>query len=380
MRDPRHERLARILVHHSTKVKKGEVVLVNGIGFDTYPLARTVARCAAEAGGIPLLRMEETDAARDLMLAADETQLQAIGGLLLEEMKRAQVYIGIRGAKNAYELADVPRDRMEIYNRVIQKPVHLERRVKHTRWCVLRYPNNAMAQLASISTDVFEDYYFDVCTVDYPAMEKAVEPLKKRMVAVDRVRITAPGTDLRFSIKGIGVVACSGQHNIPDGECFTAPVRESIEGAVAFNTPTIYEGRAFEKIRLWFEKGRVVRCEDGGGNTEELEKILNRDEGSRYVGEWSIAYHPVIRKPMRDILFDEKIGGSWHMALGQCYDEAPNGNTSGLHWDLVQIQRADCGGGTIEFDGATVRRDGLFVVDDLKPLNPERLTLGKSEE
>jgi len=375
MRDPRHDELAQVLVHHSTKVSKGDVALINGIGFDTYALARAVARCVAEAGGVPLLRMEETDTVRDLVLRSSEPQIKSLGSLLLEEMKRAQVYIGIRGTKNAYELSDVPRDRLDLYNRHVQIPVHLEQRVRHTRWCVLRYPNNAMAQLASMSTDAFEDYYFDVCTVDYARMAKAAAILKQRMAAVDKVRITAPGTDLRFSIKGIGVIACSGEHNIPDGECFTAPVRDTIEGTVAFNTPTIHEGRSFDRIRLEFEKGRVVNCEDGGEKTEELKKILDRDEGARYAGEWSIAFHPLIRTPMRDILFDEKIRGSWHLALGQCYQETQNGNQSGLHWDLVQIQHPDHGGGTIEFDGTVIRRDGLFTVADLEPLNPDNLSL-----
>ncbi len=375
MHDPRHDALARILVRHSTRVKPGDNVMVNGIGFATHALARAVVSEVLDAGGVPILRMEESDATRDLIALSSETQLQGVGALLLEEMKRFQVYIGIRGAKNAFELADVPRDRLDGYNRHIQHPVHLEQRVKHTRWCVLRYPNDAMAQLAALSSDTFETFYFDVCTIDYERMARAVQPLADLMRDVDRVHITAPGTNLRFSIRGIGVVPCSGQHNIPDGECFTAPVRDSIEGTVAFNTPTLYEGRPFERIRLRFDKGRVVECQDGAGNTAELEKILDRDEGARFVGEFSIAFHPLIEKPMRDILFDEKIRGSWHMALGQAYEEAQNGNQSGLHWDLVQIQRPEYGGGTIEFDDTRIRRDGRFVLPDLEGLNPERLTL-----
>jgi aminopeptidase len=371
MKDPRHERLARVLVDHSTKIKKGDVAIVQGIGLETYPLARTVARAVISAGGIPLLKIEETDAVRDLVMECNEGQLGKLGSLLLEEMKRAQVYIGIRGSRNVYELAEVPSDRLKEYNRHILQPVHLEQRVKHTRWCVLRYPNAAMAQLASQPTDAFEDYYFDVCTIDYAHMAEAVRPLHDLMLKTDQVRITSPGTDLRFSIGGIGVVPCAGEKNIPDGECFTAPVRDSIEGTVTFNTPTLYEGRAFERIRLRFEGGKAVEAEDGGGNTEELNRILDRDEGARYAGEWAIAFNPMIRKPMRDILFDEKIGGSWHLALGQAYEETQNGNTSAIHWDLIQIQTPDHGGGTLELDGRVVRKDGLFVVPELEGLNPK---------
>ncbi len=372
MRDPRHEELARVLVEHSTKVKKGDVAIVQGIGLETYSLAGAVARAVIAAGGIPLVKLEETDAVRDLVMECNEGQLNKLGSLLLEEMKRAQVYIGIRGSRNVYELAEVPSDRLKVYNRHILQPVHLEQRVKHTRWCVLRYPNAAMAQLAGRPTDSFEDYYFDVCTIDYARMAEAVRPLRDLMLKTDQVRITAPGTDLRFSIRGIGVIPCAGERNIPDGECFTAPVRDSIEGTVTFNTPTLYEGRAFERIRLRFERGKAVEAGDGGGNTEELNRILDRDEGARYAGEWAVAFNPMIRKPMRDILFDEKIGGSWHMALGQAYEETQNGNSSAIHWDLIQIQTPEYGGGTLELDGRVIREDGRFVVPELEGLNPEK--------
>ncbi len=373
MRDPRHDHLARILVRHSTRIQPGEVCVVEGIGLETYTLLRAIAHAVLEAGGVPLLKLGDTDATRRLILEANENQLRRLGAILLAEMKQAQAYIGVRGAANAFELADVPRERLDAYNRLIQRPVHLEQRVKHTRWCVLRYPNAAMAQLAGGSTEAFEDFYFRVCTLDYARMAEAVKPLAIRMNRADRVRITGPETDLTFSIRGIGAEACTGEKNIPDGECFTAPVRDSIEGTVRFNTPTIYEGRAFDHIRLRFEKGRVVECDCAGGPVEELRAILDRDEGARYTGEWSIAFHPFVEKPMRDILFDEKIRGSWHLALGNAYDETSNGNQSALHWDLVQIQRPEYGGGTIELDGEVIRRDGVFVTPDLEGLNPERL-------
>lgn len=373
MQDPRHDALARILVNYSTRVRRGDVAMVNGIGFDTYPLARAVAREVIKAGGVPILLAGENDHVRDLIRLCDDEQLDRLSGVLLAEMKLAQVYIGIRGAQNAFELGDVPRPRLDAYNAKIVRPVHLEQRVKHSRWCVLRYPNAAMAQLALTSTEAFEDYYFRVCTIAYEKMAEAVIPLAQRLRRADRVRILAPGTDLRFSIRGIPNVPCVGDRNIPDGELFTAPVRDSVEGDVQFNTPTLLEGRPFDHIRLRFEKGRVVDCADGGGNTEELLRILDRDEGACFIGEWSIAFHPLIQRPMRDILFDEKINGSWHLALGNCYDEAPNGNQSGLHWDLVQIQRPEFGGGTIELDGEVIRRDGRFVPADLQGLNPEQL-------
>ena len=159
--------------------------------------------------------------------------------------------------------------------------------------------------------------------------------------------------------------------NIPDGEVFTAPVRDSIEGQIRFNTPTIYQGSSFDGVKFVFEKGRIVHSECAGGDPAKLRTILDTDEGSRYVGEWSLGCNPRILEPMRDILFDEKIAGSFHLTPGNAYDEAENGNRSKVHWDLVQIQRPEYGGGRIEFDGEPIRIDGRFVPEALRVLDAE---------
>jgi aminopeptidase len=228
-----------------------------------------------------------------------------------------------------------------------------------------------MAQQAGMSTGAFEDFYFDVCTLDYAKMAKDLQPLVARMDAAREVRITGPETDLAFSIAGIPVVPCFGTMNIPDGEVFTAPVRDSIEGHIRFNTPTIYQGASFDGVRLEFRAGKVVKADCAGGDAEKLRRIFDADEGARYTGEWSIGCNPKILSPMRDILFDEKIAGSFHLTPGNAYDEADNGNKSRIHWDLVQIQRPEYGGGTIAFDGEPIRVDGAFVPDELRVLDPE---------
>ena len=231
-----------------------------------------------------------------------------------------------------------------------------------------------MAQLAQMSTPEFEDFYFRVCTLDYPKMESAAKKLAQRMSTTNEVHIVGPGdTDLRFCITDIPVHACCGDKNIPDGEVFTAPVRDSVEGVVHYNTPTIYNGVSFQSIRLRFEKGRIVEATADSSNNEELEKIFDTDEGARYVGEFAIGFNPHILEPMKDILFDEKIAGSFHFTPGNCYDDASNGNDSEIHWDLVCIQRPEYGGGTIAFDGEIIRKDGIFVAEELKGLNPENL-------
>jgi aminopeptidase len=201
--------------------------------------------------------------------------------------------------------------------------------------------------------------------VDYGKMSKAMDPLASLMAKTDRVRIVGPGTDLAFSIKGIPPIKCDGHRNIPDGEVYTAPVRNSIDGEITYNTPSIYESAVYDKIHLVFKNGKIIRADCAGDGTQ-LNKIFDTDPGARYVGEFSFGINPNIRKPMKDTLFDEKIFGSIHLTPGQCYDEAPNGNKSAIHWDLVLIQTKEFGGGQIYFDDQLIRHDGLFVHPALK--------------
>jgi aminopeptidase len=371
MPDPRWEALAEILVSHSTRLEAGETLLIECFDLEDDTLPRLLIQKAARRGANPLVETKSTRMIRELVRNASESQMQALGDFELHRMKRVQAYIALRGSKNISEMADAPADKLGLYNTHYMKPVHFEQRIRHTKWCVLRLPGAGMAQQAGMSTEAFEDFYFDVCNIDYPRLSKSLVPLVERMTAAREVHITGPDTDLRFSIAGIPVVACAGEMNIPDGEVFTAPVRDSVEGHVRFNTPTIYQGSSFDGIRLEFRQGKVVRADCSGGDVDRLRRILATDEGAPFVGEWSIGCNPRILQPMRDILFDEKIAGSFHLTPGNAYDEADNGNRSKIHWDLVQIQRQECGGGTIAFDGEPVRIDGLFVPEDLKALDPE---------
>ncbi len=371
MPDPRYRELARLLVSHSTRLEKGDKVLIEATHVPPEMLTALVEE-ATERGAVSIVELKDHTIQRALLRTGTAEQvrqrMQLMGQLELSRMEKMQAFIGLRGAHNITEMSDVPSEHMGIYEKEWMKPVHLEQRVKHTRWVVLRWPNASMAQLAGMSSQAFEDFYFKVCLADYEAMEKAVKPLQELMAMTDRVRIVGPDTDLRFSIKGVGVVPCTGTHNVPDGECFTAPVRDSVEGHIHFNSGTIYRGTAFDDIRLTFEKGRVVKS--SCSNDAALEAVLSSDEGARYFGEFAVAFNPFIEKPMRDILFDEKIRGSLHLALGECYEETQNHNRSNVHWDLVLRQEE---GGELWFDDVLVRKDGRFVVDALTGLNPENL-------
>ena len=371
MPDPRWLELAEILVSHSTRLESGEAVLIECFDLDDTTLPRLLVQLAARRGADALVEIKETRVVRELIRNATESQMKRIGDCELHRMKQVQAYIGIRGARNINEMADVPPAKMNLFNTHVFKPVHMDTRIKATKWCVLRLPNPSMAQQAGMSTEAFEDFYFDVCNLDYPRLAKALRPLVRRMEAAREVHITAPGTDLRFSIVGIPVVACAGEMNIPDGEVFTAPVRDSVEGTIQFNTPTVYQGNSFDNVRLVFEAGRIVDAGCQAGDVKKLRRLLESDEGASYIGEWSIGCNPRILNPMRDILFDEKIAGSFHLTPGNAYDEADNGNRSKVHWDLVQIQRPEYGGGTIAFDGVPIRVDGRFIPEELQVLDPE---------
>jgi aminopeptidase len=368
MTDPRYAKLARLLVEYSTSLKKEEHAFLDLIDVpDEFSVE--LIRAVRGAGAIPLVEVRHGRIAREVLRGTDKKHAAVIRDVEMYRMKKAQAYIAIRGSHNVNETSDVASDRMALYARIL-RPV-LDYRVKKTKWVVLRWPTPSMAQSAGMSTEAFENLYFEVCTMDYRKMAKAMAPLEKRMKAANEVHLRGPGTDLTFSIKGIGAKMCKGDRNIPDGEVFSCPVKNSVNGQIQFNTPSIYSGTKFENIRLEFKSGKIVNAE--ANNTKRLNEILDTDPGARYVGEFSLGFNPHIENPMCDILFDEKIAGSLHFTPGQAYEECDNGNRSAVHWDMVLIQRPEWGGGEVWFDGELIRKDGLFVTKDLKGLNPSNL-------
>ncbi len=365
MHDPRIDSLAKQLVGYSVDLKKGEKVLL-----DLYDVPDSIGialiREARRKNAIPFVRIHQSRISRELLMGATDDQYKVSSKLLLSEMKDMDAYIAVRGSHNISETSDVPQKNMQVAMKQL-RPV-IDYRVKKTKWCVLRWPTASMAQQASMSTEAFEDFYFKVCLLDYKALVPSMNALKRLMESTDKVHIVGPGTDLKFSIKGIPAVVCGGNYNIPDGEVFTAPVKKSVEGVLTHNAPTIYQGIAFDSIKLEFKEGKIIKAE-AGNKTKELNRILDTDPGARYIGEFALGFHPVIREPMRDILFDEKIAGSFHFTPGQAYEIADNGNQSQIHWDMVNIQRKDYGGGEIYFDGKLIRKNGIFLPKNLEKLN-----------
>jgi aminopeptidase len=368
MKDPRITKLAQQLVEYSVNLKKGEMVLVEA-GPGEVALVKELVKMIYQVGAIPFVKIQSHEIQRALLMNLEEKGLSILAEHDARLMKQMTAYIGIRGADNISELSDVPLSKKEMYMKLYTKPVHGELRVPHTKWCVLRYPGPSMAQLAQMSTESFEDFYFDVCCFDYAGMSKAMGPLVSIMEKTEEVRLQGDGTDLTFSIKGLPAIKCDGKMNIPDGEVFTAPVKDSVNGVISYNTPAVYQGFTFENIKLEFKNGRIVKAV--ANDTRLLNKVLDTDEGARYIGEFALGVNPNILHPMNDTLFDEKISGSIHLTPGRCYDVCNNGNQSAIHWDLVYIQRPEYGGGEILFDGQLIRKDGIFVLEELQGLNPK---------
>lgn len=369
--DERIKTLAYNLVHFSCKLEKGEKVWISCNGVHPLPLVKQIIKETYRVGAIPFVKMMTNSLERELLLGATEEQQKIMAEVDCRLMEQMDAFIGVRGEDNLTEQDDVPTEKIDIQNRLYDDPVHHQIRVPHTKWVVLRYPTNAMAQSAKTSLEDFEDFYFNVCNLDYGKMGDAMEHLVELMNKTDRVRLVAKGTDISFSIKDIPAIKCAGGCNIPDGEVYTAPVRDSINGVITYNTPSEYNGFTFENVRLTFKDGKIVDCD--GNDKERLEKVFNTDEGARYVGEFAIGVNPYITKPMNNILFDEKIAGSIHFTPGNCYEDAPNGNKSAIHWDLVLIMTPEYGGGEIWFDDVLIRKDGRFLLPELECLNPENL-------
>jgi aminopeptidase len=368
--DPRYHQLAANLVSHSVALKKGDRVLIDAYDVpDDIVIA--LVRAARARRATPFVLLNHARVTRELLRDGDAAQFDYQAAIELKRMQGMDAYIALRGARNIFENADVPAERMQLAMARLRKVI--DWRVQKTRWVVLRWPTPAMAQQSLTSTESFEDFYFRVCCLDYARMLPGQRALKKCIDAADLVEITGPGTDLRFSVKGLQAVLCYGERNIPDGEVYTAPVRDSVEGVITYNTPTVYQGSSFDNVRFEFKRGRIVAA-TCTGNQDKMRAILDSDPGARHIGEFAIGFNPHILEPMRDTLFDEKIAGSFHFTPGQAYKGvADNGNRSQIHWDIVCIQRPEYGGGEIRFDGKLIRKDGLFVPKALHKLNPEYL-------
>ncbi len=371
MKDLRIEKLASNLINHSIKLKKDDNILIEMLGEDALVLGKELIKQAEEIGARPYFNIIDYDILREMLMNSTEEQIKIYTQMDLDRMKKMDAYIGIRATTNSSALNGIPQEKMNFYNNYYMKNVHIEQRVNHTKWCILRYPNNSMAQQNNMNLEQREDFYFNVCNLDYDKMERAMEPLKQLMSNTDKVHIVGKGTDLTFSLKGIPAEKYYGTFNIPDGEVASCPVKNSVNGYITYNTETVYNGIVFNNIRFEFKDGKIINATSN--RTKELNEILDTDEGARYIGEFAFGLNPYVERTMNDTLFDEKIRGSFHLTPGQSLQESDNGNRSSIHWDIVNIQTPEYGGGEIYFDDVLIRKDGRFVPAELQGLNPENL-------
>jgi aminopeptidase len=372
MRREKLDKLAKRFVKETLRVAPGENAWIEHRGLDAAPLAMACAEAVSEAGGNPILIDSGSAATKIEIERLDAGQIFEWGRRKLELMRTMDVYVRVEEDFD-FAALDLSEEKRAEWQRAMG-PVN-SLRMDRTRWLVLAAPSKAFAKAHGLTRERFDRFYLDICLADPTKMRKAVEPLRKLLAEAEDVVISAPrqGTLLRFSVAGIAARACTGGRNVPDGECYTAPVLGSAEGTIVFG-PSWQRGHRFERIALTLSEGVVVDAEaDSPERTKALLRILDSDPGAGRFGEFAIGFNPLAKTPTGNILFDEKIDGSLHLALGRCYKEVPNGNDSSIHWDLVQIQRPEFGGGTIAIDGRVIREDGRFVVPELLELNPERL-------
>lgn len=369
--DERIRKLASNLLNHSVRLKKDEKILIEMIGTDCSDLAIELIKKSKEIGAIPLFNIIDYKVLKEILLNSNKEQIEEYAKYDLIKMQNVDAYIGIRAA-NPKELDGISKENMEIYNKYYQTPVHFEERVKNTKWCILRYPNEWLATLAKMSLEEFTDFFYNVCTIDYDKMEEAMEPLKQLLTNTKNVHVIGPGTDLTFSVEGITAEKYFGTYNIPDGEVASCPTKYSTNGYITYNTETIYNGITFNNIYFEFKDGKIIKAE-AGDKTKELNEILDTDDGARYIGEFAFGLNPYVKNTIGDTLFDEKVAGSFHFTPGTALEESDNGNRSNIHWDIVCIQTPEFGGGEIYFDDVLIRKDGEFILKELKALNPENL-------
>ena len=358
--------LSSTIVHYSLDIREGDRVLITTYTDQPLPLIKELIKKITEVGGIPFVRIVEPSVHALLSELTTDKRIIEQAKHKMQDVENYDCFINIRYTTNDFENGKIPTDVLKKLGEATKESDFI--RVNQRRWVLLNYPSRMDAYKAHMKTDDFYDYSMKVMTINYADMDERIKPLKELMEHTDQVRIIAPGTDLTFSIKGLPAIPCCGTMNIPDGEIYTAPVKDSVNGVITYNTPSPYQGRVYNHVKLIFENGKIINAECDEDN-EALNKIFDTDEGARSVGEFSFGLNPEILHPMGDILFDEKIIGSIHFTPGQAYDNAYNGNDSSIHWDMVLIQRKEYGGGEIYFDHKLIRKDGLFVLPELQHLN-----------
>ena len=354
--DERWLRLGEVLVNYSSAVKKGERVMIAMVEIETWPLAQAVYRAAIKAGAYPQIQMLSETLRRSFLVHGSEEQINWVPEMEMWGMDWADVYIGLRGAHNLFELQDIPARRLAANQNAMGKVS--TSRWKNTRWCLVRVPNESFAQQARMDTESMMDMFFNACFIDWEKEGRQWAGWCKSLEKVKEIRIRGRGTDLNFSVKDRKWLNFDGRNNFPDGEIATAPVTSTINGHICFENPGVLGGRLIEGIRLGWDNGRLVSA---SSDTEQdfFQSIISRDAGSSLIGEFAIGTNFMIDRFCNDILLDEKIGGTIHIALGRAYPECGGKNESAIHWDIIKDIRQE---GSVSADGRVIVEDGKILI------------------
>jgi len=353
MTDPRAKKAAQILVDHSAKLKKGDYVQII-TDPEAKELALEVYKLALQRGAYPKIVVSLPGQSYIYYKYASKEQLSKFPEISYYEIKKTDAVIYIGAPNNTKELTNVDPKKISIRQRVCKKIS--DYRVNNTKWILYEYPTEALAQDAEMSLEEFTDFAYNATNVDWKKESKKQDKLKKILDKGKSVRIIGKNTDISFSIAGKKAIKCDGDHNMPDGEVFTEPVKHSINGYITYDFPAIHGGREVDGIRLEFKDGKVVKA-TATKNEEFLKQMLETDSGSRYVGEFGVGVNYNIKKFIKNTLFDEKIGGTIHLALGNAYQETGGENSSAIHWDMIKDLRK---GGKLYIDGKLVQENGKF--------------------
>ena len=362
----RLKKLSNIIVNHSIKVKKNDKVLITYMSNDATEFVKYLIKDILKNEGIPEVKYNNPEFNELIKRELNDNIIENRKNTLKFEVNEYDSFIQIHSNLSDYfdksvdnNLNKKMKENLKPFKDILVNKRH---------WVLLNYPSLIDSYKAKMTYDDFFNFSLDVMTVDYDKMHHDMLPLKALMEKTDKVRITGKNTDITFSIKGLPAIICSGEANIPDGEVFTAPIRDSVNGIITYNTPSPYNGYVYNNVSLTFKDGKIIECHSSN-DEEKLKELFETDEGSKYVGEFSFGLNPKILEPMGDILFDEKIKGSIHFTPGAAYAECDNGNKSNIHFDMVLIQRAEYGGGEVYFDDKLIRKDGKFVIKELENLN-----------
>lgn len=357
MTDQRIKKFAQILIDYSIFVKKGENVIISA-GSLADELVLEVYKNVIKKGAYPLPEISLPGMSKLYFENASEEQLKKFPELSMHKIKHSQKYLGIYAPKDTRELRDIDPKKIGIREKVTN-PLsdYVVNEKKKIRRCSTDFPTPALAKDAGMSYEAFKNFFFNAANQDWVKESKRLKKIHSLFKGANIIHIKAPGTDLKMSVKGRPLIVDDGKENMPGGEMFYAPIKESVEGHIKFTYPAVRSGKEVRGIRIEFKKGKVVKAK-ATKNEKFLKEMINLDKGSKYVGELGIGCNKKINRFTKNLLFDEKIGGTIHLALGMAYKECKGDNKSALHWDIVCDLRKN---GQIIADGKVIQNNGRWI-------------------